>query len=69
MTKKRSTSKRERLKTPTGTYFAKRTATGRFKELDEVGRSLAADRRRTAKKATKAGFGDQGDRKRTMNKK
>jgi hypothetical protein len=66
MTKKRSTSKRERLKTPTGTYFAKRTATGRFKELDEVGRSLAADRRRTAKKATKAGYGDQGDRRSSL---
>jgi hypothetical protein len=69
MAKKRSTSQRERLKTPTGTYFAKRTATGRFKELDEVGRSLAADRRRTAKKTVKSGYGDQGDRKRSSRKK
>jgi hypothetical protein len=56
MAKKRSTSQRERLKTPTGTYFAKRTAGGQFKELDEVGRSLAADvgewRRRLRRQAT-----------------
>jgi hypothetical protein len=52
----------------TGTYFAKRTAKGQFKELDEVGRSLAADRRQTAKKATKAGYGDQGDMKRSSRK-
>ena len=63
MPKKRSTSKRERLETPTGTHFAKRNAKGRFKELDEVGRSLAADRRKTAKKTVKSGYGDQGDTK------
>jgi hypothetical protein len=57
------------MKTPTGTYFATRTAKGQFKELDEVGRSLAADRRRMAKKTTKAGYGDQGDRKRSSRKK
>jgi hypothetical protein len=67
--KKLSSPKRERLKTPTGTYFAKRTATGRFKELDEVGRSLAVDRRGTAKKTVKSGFGDQGDQKRSSRKK
>ena len=61
---KRDTSKRERLDTPTGTYFAKRDAHGRFKELDEVGRSLATDRRVKAKSTAKSGHGDQGDRKR-----
>jgi hypothetical protein len=45
------------------TSATKRTPTGQFKELDEVGRSLAADRRRTAKKATKAGYSDQGAQK------
>jgi hypothetical protein len=63
MAKKRSTSKRERLKTPTSTQYAKRTSKGRFKEMDEVGRSQTADRRKSAKKAVKAGYGDQGDRK------
>jgi len=69
MAKKGSTSKRERLKTPTGTHFAKRTAKGQFKELDEVGRSLSADRRTSAKKTVKSGYGDQGDRKRSSRKK
>jgi hypothetical protein len=61
---KGSTTKRERLETPTGTYFAKRDAQGRFKEMDDVGRSLAADRRRKAKTVVKSGHGDQGDRRR-----
>jgi hypothetical protein len=61
---KRSTSKRERIDTPTGSHFAKRNAKGRFKEMDNVGRSLAADRRTKAKRAVKSGHGDQGDRKR-----
>jgi hypothetical protein len=61
---KRSTTKRERLDTPTGSHFAKRDEQGRFKEMDAVGRSLSADRRTTAKRAVKSGHGDQGDRKR-----
>ena len=63
-TKKRSTSKRETVKSKNATFFAKRTANGRFKEMDEKGRSLAADRRKTAKKTVKSGHGDQGDRRR-----
>lgn len=62
--KKRSSSKRELIDTGRNKMFGKRTSKGRFKEMDDVGRSLSADRRRTAKKKTKAGFGDQGDRKR-----
>lgn len=45
------------------TFFAKRTTKGRFKEMDGRGRSLAADRRRAAKRTTKSGHGDQGDRR------
>ena len=62
--KKRSTTKREALKTRKAAFFAKRTAKGRFKEMDERGRSLAADRRRKAKRTVKSGHGDQGDRRR-----
>ncbi len=62
--KRRSTSKRELLKSRNASFFAKRTAKGRFKEMDERGRSLAADRRQHAKRAAKSGHGDQGDRKR-----
>jgi hypothetical protein len=60
----RSTSKRETIDTGKNKRFAKRTSTGRFKEMDNVSRSLSADRRRTATKTVKSGFGDQGDRKR-----
>jgi hypothetical protein len=42
--------------------FAKRDVQGRFKEMDDVGRSLAADRRTTAETFAKSGHGDQGDR-------
>ena len=63
-TAKRSPTIRERLKTPNATFFAKRTGTGRFKEMDEVGRSLKTDRRTKAKRAVKAGQGDKGDRRR-----
>jgi hypothetical protein len=44
--------------------YAKRTARGRFKEMDEKGRSLKTDRRTRAKRAVKSGYGDQGDQKR-----
>lgn len=66
--KKRSTSRRERLDTGTNKAFAKRTAKGRFKEMDDVGRSQRVDRRKSAKKTAKSGFGDQGDRKRSGKK-
>ena len=61
-TKRRRTGKRETLKTKSATLYARRTATGRFKEMDEKGRSLKADRRTTAKTKVKAGYGDRGDR-------
>ena len=63
-TAKRSSTKRERLKSRNATFFAKRTSTGRFKEMDEVGRSLKADRRTKAKRTVKPGHGDKGDRRR-----
>jgi hypothetical protein len=39
----------------------KRTARGRFKEMDDVGRSEKADKARKAKKKVRSGYGDQGD--------
>jgi hypothetical protein len=62
MAKKRSSTKRDLVKSKRGTSFAKRTAKGRFKEMDRVKRSLAADRRKKAKRKVKSGYGDQGDR-------
>jgi hypothetical protein len=61
--KKRSSGKRDTVQTKRTTMYAKRTARGRFKEMDEKGRSLAADRRKKAKTATKSGYGDRGDRR------
>jgi hypothetical protein len=60
---KRSTSRRRRLRNRAGTFFAKRTRRGRFKELDEKGRSLTTDRHRKARTTVKSGYGDQGDRR------
>jgi hypothetical protein len=62
--KKRSSAKRDTVKGKNATSYAKRTARGRFKEMDAKGRSLKSDRRRTAKRKTKAGYGDRGDRRR-----
>jgi len=64
MAKRKSTTKRERLKTSTSSQYAKRAKRGQFKEMDEVGRSQSADRRKRAKKIVKSGFGDQGDQRR-----
>jgi hypothetical protein len=66
----RKASKRELIDTGTDKRFVKRSQQGQFKESDDVGRSLAADRRVKAKTTVKPAFGDQGDqpRKRTAKK-
>ncbi len=56
--------KRELNNTGTDKRFVRRDERGRFKSSDDVGRSLAADRRQDAKTAVKSGDGDRGDRKR-----
>jgi hypothetical protein len=43
--------------------YARRNPKGRFKESDDVGRSLAQDRRRKAKTLAARGQGDRGDRR------
>jgi hypothetical protein len=56
--------KRELIDTGTNKLFVRRNALGTsFKEVEDVGRSLAADRRRKAKTVAKRGQGDKGDRK------
>jgi len=65
---KRAAGKRDRVTTPTGSFYAKRTASGQFKEMNEVSRSQRADRRVKAKTVAKSGFGDQRTTKRTANK-
>jgi hypothetical protein len=50
---------------PRGDKRYVRRKKGRFtKSQDDVGRSLAADRRRKAKRVAKKGEGDRGDQKR-----
>ena len=53
---------RELIDTGTDKRFVRRDEEGRFKESDDVGRSLGADRRQHAKTASKKGEGDRGDR-------
>ena len=59
---KRPAGKRDLVKAKNATMFAKRSTKGRFKEIDEAGTSLKADRRTKAKAKAKSGFGDRGDR-------
>lgn len=44
--------------------YVRRDTEGRFSESDDVGRSLAADRRKKAKTTVKPGQGDKGDQQR-----
>jgi hypothetical protein len=63
-TKGKSSGKRELINTGTDKRFVRRDSQGQFKESDDVGRSLAQDRRRKAKTVAPKGQGDRGDRKR-----
>ncbi|TDK35274.1 hypothetical protein E2F50_13560 [Rhizobium deserti] len=56
-------SKRELIDTGTDKRYVRRDAKGRFKESDDVGRSLSQDVRKSAKTSVKSGQGDRGDRK------
>jgi hypothetical protein len=57
-------AKRELIEpTPGDKRYVRRDADGQFKEVDDVGRSLSADRKRKAKTTVKPGQGDRGDRK------
>ena len=56
--------KREFIEPKGDKRYVRRDAKGKFEESDDVGRSLAADRRKKAKTAVKPGQGDKGDRKR-----
>ena len=59
---KRKAAKRELINTGTDKRYVRRDASGKFKESDDVGRSLAQDRQRKAKTKAKRGQGDKGDR-------
>jgi len=57
----RPAAKRDLVRRPKASAYAKRTARGRFKEMDDVGSSQKADTPRKAKKTVRSGYGDQGD--------
>jgi hypothetical protein len=59
---KRTAAKRELINTGSDKRYVRRDQSGKFKESDDVGRSLARDRRRKAQTRAKPGQGDQGDR-------
>jgi hypothetical protein len=42
--------------------FVRRDEEGKFKESDDVGRSLSQDRKRNAENESESGHGDRGDR-------
>jgi len=55
-------AKRTLIETGTDKRYVRRNSSGQFKESDDVGRSLAQDRRRKAKTKSAKGQGDRGDR-------
>jgi hypothetical protein len=64
-TARRKAAKRELINTGTNKLYVRRNRRGTsFKEVEDVGRSLAQDRRRKARTTAKRGQGDRGDRRR-----
>jgi uncharacterized protein with von Willebrand factor type A (vWA) domain len=56
-------SKRELIEPNEGDKrFVRRDEEGKFKESDDVGRSLSQDQKREAKTESESGQGDRGDR-------
>lgn len=64
MAKKHSKSHRELIDTGTDKRYVRRNEKGQFDEVTDVGRSLAQDRKKTAKHKVPPGQGDRGDQKR-----
>ena len=59
---RKKAAKREVIDTGIDKRFVRRGAAGKFKESDDVGKSLSVDRRKKAKTRVKSGQGDKGDR-------
>ena len=55
-------AKRELIDTGSDKRYVRRGGAGKFKESDDVGKSLTADRRVKARTKVKSGQGDKGDR-------
>ena len=60
--KKKKTAAKRTLIAPKGDKrYVRRSDKGRFKESDDVGKSLSTDRRKRAKTKASRGQGDRGD--------
>jgi len=59
---KKTAAKRELINTGTDKRYVRRDRSGKFKESDDMGRSLSTDRPRKARTKAKRGQGDKGDR-------
>lgn len=57
----RPAAKRDLVRRPKASSYAKRTARGRVQEVDDVGRSQKADKPRKAKRKVRSGYGDRRD--------
>lgn len=57
-------SHRELIDTGNDKRYVRRDDKGQFDEVSDVGRSLAQDRKQSAKKKVPPGQGDRGDQKR-----
>ena len=54
--------KRELIDTGNDKRYVRRDSEGKFKDVVDVGKSLAADQRQHARTKVKSGQGDKGDR-------
>lgn len=59
--KKQGSQKRELVAPKGDKRFVKRDTAGKFKESDDVSKSLSQDVKKASKTKVKAGYGDQGD--------
>ena len=64
MANTKSKSHRELIDTGNDKRFVRRNEKGQFDDVSDVGRSLAQDRKQTAKTKVPSGQGDRGDQKR-----
>ena len=64
MAKKNSKSHRELIDTGKDKRFVRRNEQGEFHEVTDVGKSIAQDRKQSAKTKVPSGQGDRGDQKR-----
>ncbi len=68
MASKKAAGARELIDTGTDKRYVRRDEDGRFKESDDVGRSLSQDVKRPAKAVVQPGQGDKGDQRRRKSK-